>query len=147
MASITDADTVLVLGLPLILPTPQQIQGFSTDDIFSSAPFSPVHVQMGVDGNLSGGFVPVEKKTEIMLQADSPSNDFFDSWEALQEANLTAYICAGILTYPSLGRTFTMTKGFLTNYSPIASSKKTLQPRRYEITWQTIIGVPITSAG
>ena len=144
---ITSANTVLLLGVTGLLDVPQQIQGFATDDIFSSETVHPVETMMGVDGLLSGGYVPTEKPTVITLMAGSASNDFFDAWQAGQDANLTAYTAFGYLSYPSIGKAFVLTTGFLTDYVPIADSKKLLQPRKFGIKWQSIVGSPISAAG
>lgn len=147
MADLTSANSIIWLSIPLVLPVPQQLQQFAIDDIFSTAPVVPIEVVMGVDGVLSGGYVPREKKTTFMLQANSPSNQVFDSWSSIQDANTTAYTATGVITLPTLGLTFALTKGFLTSYVPITDAKKILQPRRYEITWQSIIGSPVGVAG
>lgn len=147
MPDITSATTVLILSVPLLLPVPQQLQGWSTDDIFSTARVTPVETMMGLDGTLSGGFIPTEKKMEIVLMAGASDNDFFDAWQAGQEAALAALAAFGMLTLPALGRAFVLNHGYLTGYPPMADGKKVLQPRRYEITWESIVGSPIGNAG
>lgn len=144
---ITSANSVLIFAVPLLLPVPQQIQGFSTDDIFSTARVTPIETRMGVDGNLSGGFIPTEKKMEITLMAGSPSNAFFDALQGGQNAAFAAFSIVGSITLPSIGMFFTLTNGFLTGYPPISDAKKVLEPRRYEITWENIVGIPVTAAG
>lgn len=145
--NITSADSILILSVAGLLPVPQQIQGFSTDDIFSTANAVPVETMMGIDGNLAGGYVPTEKKTTFSLMASSASNDFFDAWQAGQDANYTAYSAGGLITIPSLGKVFLLTNGFLTGYVAISDAKKVLQPRRFEVTWQSIVGSPIGFSG
>lgn len=147
MADITSANSVLIFSVPLLLPVPQQIQGFSMEDIFSIAPIVPVETMMGLDGNLSGGFVPNSKKMEITLMAGSPSNAFFEAINAGMYATYQALQIIGSLTLPSIGQFYTLSNGYLTRYPPTADGRKTLQPRRYEITFENIIGIPITLAG
>lgn len=147
MADITSANSVLVLSVPLLLPVPQQIQGFSADDIFTTAPVSPIETMMGLDGNLSGGYMPTKKEFEITLMAGSPSNAFFDALQAGQDAAFQALFLLGSLTLPSVGLFFTMTNGFLTRYPPTPDGRKVLQPRRYQVTWESIVGIPVTLAG
>lgn len=147
MSDITSANATLVLAIPLLLPVPQQIQGFSAEDIFTTAPVVPVETMMGLDGALSGGFVPTEKKFEITLMAGSASNTFFDAWIAGMYAAYQAVAASGSLSLPSIGRFYTLTNGFLTRHPPIADGRKILQPRRFEITFENIVGAPITLAG
>lgn len=147
MPDITSSTTVLILSIPLLLPVPQQLQGWAADDIFSTARVVPVETMMGLDGTLSGGYIPTEKKMEIVLMAGSADNDFFDAWQAGQDASLAALPAFGMLTLPALGRAFTLINGYLTGYPPMSDGKKVLQPRRYEITWESIVGSPIGNAG
>lgn len=147
MPDITSANAILTFVVADLLPVPQQIQGFSTDDIFSTARVTPVETMMGIDGNLSAGFVYTEKKMEITLMAGSPSNAFFEAIQAAQEAGVGALEIDGMISLPSLGVAYAMGPGYLTGYPPIADAKKVMQPRRYEITWQSIVPSPIGIAG
>ena len=57
--------------------------------------------------------------------------------------SLTRGVCDGekhqvLLGVTGSGKTYTMTKGFLTNYKPIPDIKKLLQPQRFRITWQSV---------
>ena len=142
MGSITSANTVLTLAIPLLFPTPQQIQGFATDDIYDIPSIRSVEVQMGVDGVLSGGFVFVQVPQTITLQADSPSNDFFDAWWAQMQAAREVYTAEGRIVLPSIRTKFVQVNGYLTGYKPAPAAKKTLQPRPYEITWESIAPAP-----
>ncbi len=147
MADITSANAVLLLSVPLLLPVPQQIQGFSTDDIFETEDVTPVETLMGIDGTLSGGFVFTDKPMVITLQASSASNTFFDAWQQAQQAVPMAAPAEGSITLTSVGRTYVLTTGYLTRFRPIFDAKKVLQARRFRITWQNISPVPIGAAG
>lgn len=147
MADITSANAVLVLSVPLILPVPQQIQGFAVDEIFDTEDVSPVETMMGLDGTLSGGFVYTEKPMTITLMAGSPSNAFFDAWENGMQAAIIAAPASGVLTLTSIGQAYALTNGFLSRYKPIADARKVLQPRKFRVTWQSILPTPVGLAG
>lgn len=142
MGSITSANAVLMLSVPPLFPIPQQIQGFATDDIYDVPQIKSVEVMMGVDGVLSAGFVYIQIPQTITLQADSPSNSFFDTWWTQMQAAQDAYEASGLIRLPSISTKFTQTTGFLTGYKPVPAGKKTLQPRTYEITWARISPAP-----
>lgn len=55
MATLTSANAVLLIGINSLYTTPQQIQGFATDDAFVTEVVTPVEMKMGVDGVLSAG--------------------------------------------------------------------------------------------
>ena len=142
MASITSANAVLTIAVATIFPIPQQIQGFATDDIYDIPAIKSVEVMMGVDGVLSAGFVYVAIVQEITLQADSASNAFFDTWWTQMQAAQDVYPASGLIKLPGIATKFTQTRGFLTGYKPAPGAKKVLQPRKYEITWQSIAPSP-----
>lgn len=138
MASITAANAIFTLSITGLFPTPQQLQGFAADAVFETEPLQSAEVLMGVDGNLSGGFVNVEVKQGITLQADSPSIAIFDTWWSQQQAAKDVFTASGIITLKSVGTKWAMTKGFLTTYQPIPNAAKLLQPRKFGITWQSV---------
>lgn len=142
MGTITSADTVFTLAVQTLFPTPQQLQGFATDDIYGVAQIKSVEVMMGVDGVLSGGFVFVAVPQKITLQADSESNDVFDLWWTTMQATKGVLRASGLIQLPAIATKFVHTTGFLTGYTPIPTAKRLLQPREYEITWQSIVPAP-----
>ena len=143
MATITAANAVFTITVASLFPTPQQLQGFAADDVFSHALVAPVETLMGVDGFLSGGWTPQPKVQTIALQADSPSNYIFDTWYSAQETAREVYIADAHITLASIQRSFYCVKGFLTNYPPMADARKILQPRRFSITWEAINTAPL----
>lgn len=143
MSTLTGANSTIFLGITGLFTTPQQLQGFDVDDVFSTTPVKSVEVKMGVDGTLSAGFVHMEKVQSFTLQGDSPSNDIFDTWAAIQESEGEAFVAFGIINLPAVSKSYAMIGGYLTSYMPIANVKKLLQPRLYEITWQNIQAAPL----
>jgi hypothetical protein len=123
----------------IVFPTPQQIQKFSTDNIYEAPAIAPNQVQMGVDGFQSAGKVFVSRPVSIDLMADSPSNDFFDTWFSAEEAASETFAANGQILLKSVGKKFTLVNGSLTSYTPLPPGGRILGPRRYEITWERII--------
>jgi hypothetical protein len=142
MSSLTSANSVLMLGVLGLYTVPQQLQGFSQDDMYSVEAVETKEVQMGADGKLSSGWIPQIKTMSVTLQADSDSNTFFEAWYAAEESAQDSYKAFGTIVQPAVGKSYTLTNGVLTNYTPIAEAKKILQPRKFQIKWEVIIGVP-----
>lgn len=138
MSTITGANSVIMLTVPTLFPVPQQLQGFAADDVFDTDGIESAETVMGVDGKLSGGFVFVPVKQNYKLQADSASVSFFDTWWATQQLLRDVLPAYGVITQKTVGRKWTMTKGFLTMYTPIPANKKLLQPLGYSITWESV---------
>lgn len=135
--TITAANTILVLSVQQIGTT--QIQGFPPDDVFVCEDADVAETQMGVDANMSAGYVPFSTQTTFSLQADSASNTFFEQWIAAQKAiKEILFATNGVAAFPSVGTTYTMTKGVLMRIPQIPSAGKVLRPRKYGITWQSV---------
>jgi hypothetical protein len=135
---ITSANAVLSLAIPPLFPVPQNLQGFAADDVYDVPQIRSVETLMGVDGVLSGGFVYVAVLQRIMLQADSPSNAVFDQWWSQMQATQAVYVANGVIRLPSISTKFVQTTGYLTGYKPAPAARRVLQPREFEITWNSI---------
>lgn len=142
MGDISAANAVVMLTIPTLNPVPFQIQGFGPDDVFSLDDIELVETSMGVDGTLSGGFVWKEQPLSVTLQADSPSNAYFDIWMQSQMAALRSYPANGVISLPSIGKKLIGTKGFLGTYK-LPDAKRVLTPRRYRLKWQQLAVFPI----
>lgn len=138
MASITSANAVYLLGISSLFPVPQQLQGFSADEIFATDPLESAEIIMGVDGVLSAGFVFVPIMQTIMLQADSVSSAVFDTWWSNQQQVKDIFFATGSITLPSLKLKYTMAQGALKTYQALADAGKTLKPRKFTIAWQNV---------
>lgn len=147
MADITSANAVLILTVPLLLPVPQQIQGFSADDIFDVADVDAKEIMMGVDGTLNGGIIFAPKEMNIRLMASSPSVTFFDAWYYGEQAAVSVFPATGTITLTSVGKAYAMTTGMLSRYKPVADARKVLQPQTFRITWQSMQPIPVGPAG
>lgn len=141
--NITSANSVLALAVAGLFPVPQQLQGFSADDMYSVDAVDVTESMIGVDGKKSAGYIPQIKTMNVTLQADSDSNTFFEAIYAAQEAAKTIYILSGIATQSAVGKVYTFTNGTIKNYAPLADAKKVLQPRKFTIEWESIIGAAI----
>jgi len=140
---ISSANSVLMLGVTGLFTAPQQLQGFAQDDMYSMEAVETKEVMMGADGNLSAGYIPQIKTMNVTLQADSSSNTFFEAWYAAEEQAQAVFAAFGTVVQPSVSKAYTLTKGVLSNYTPLAEAKKVLQPRKFQIKWQVTIGAPI----
>lgn len=138
MATITSANSVLMLAVGLVFPAPIKIEGYASDDAFAFDAVEPTEVMMGVDGRMSAGWVPKVRPQAITLQADSPSASFFDTWDTAQQTAREVFYASGTLILPSVGKKFALTKGVLSSYKPLPDAKNVLQPLAYRITWESV---------
>lgn len=141
--TLTTANSAFTLAARGVVSAPFALQGYATDDSFSIEDVNPVEVYMGVDGKLSGGYVPQSKVITFMFQADSPSLDILDDIIAAQEQQRETVIFDGTGLIQGNQNKYAMTKGFLTSYTPASNAKKTLQPRKFTFTFENFTKSPI----
>lgn len=141
--TITAANSILLLSVASVFPTPVQLQGFAMDDVFDIETVQTVETMMGVDGRLSAGFTPAPIVQNITLQADSPSNDFMEAWYLAMQSVRESFPATGSVTLPATRRAYALRRGFLTGYTPAPAGKKVLQPRRFTITWEAVTAAPV----
>ena len=140
--SLTGANAVLMLSVPGLFDTPQQLQGFAADDIFDVEQVKRVETLMGVDGTLSAGYVFNERVMTITLQSDSPSNRIFEEWDSAETPPYGDILYANMtVVLTGLQTKWSCVKGFWSDQPPggLAAVKKLVQPRKYTLRWESII--------
>lgn len=143
MATLTTANSAMTLVVRGLFPVPQNIQGYSADDSFAVADVTPSETYMGVDGQLSAGYVPYPTDLTLTLQADSPSIDMFDAVLSAQVAAKELYVFDGTVIIQGTGKKHVFTKGYMKEATPMSTGKKVLQPRKFTITFQNQAPSPI----
>lgn len=143
MTTLTDANSALTLSVPSVFAVPVPIEGYATDDAFDTENVAPNQAIMGIDGNLSAGHTPYPVKLKIILQADSPSNLYFDQWRQAEDGAFETYFGNVTIIAPGPGKIWTLSKGVLTGVVPTPPAKKIFQPQTYEITFQNVSAAPI----
>jgi hypothetical protein len=143
MATITSANSVLMLGVAGLFNVPIQIQGFSADDAFSLEDVDMAETMIGVDGKMSAGWIPIIKPLEITLQADSPSNDFFDALITAESVSREKYKLNGTILLKGTSRLYALTTGYLKRGNLMPAAKKTLQPRKFLLEFQDVTPAPV----
>ena len=141
--SVTSINLVFMLSITGLYTAPQQIQGYMPDDLFDLDEIDVGESYMGADGNLSAGRVLNMVPQTITLSPNSPSCMLFDAWDAAEKTTRDKYFANGIITYPAIGMSYILTTGALMKMSIAASAKKILQPRKFTINWESVLGMPI----
>ena len=136
--TITSANSVFMLVVAGLFPVPVQLQGFATDKAFTTDAVDLAEVQMGVDGRMTAGYVPVPVKQTISLQADSPSRDIFTTIIQASMTARTVFFMSGSIAIPATGESYTLTRGVLMTGKQIPDAQKVLQPVDFTITWERI---------
>lgn len=140
--TLTAANVVLMLGVTGLYDVPRRMQGFSADDVTDMEALGVGETQMGVDGRLSAGYVFNAVSQNITIQADSESIDFFENWQQAEAQRREKYIAFGSILVKATGKRYTMTRGFMTTAMLMPAIRKTLQPRRFTLQWQSVTSAP-----
>ncbi len=138
MATLTSANSVLMLSVGGVFPVAQKIEGYASDASFAFTAHELAQVNMGVDGRLSASYVPKPTDQKITLQPDSPSMRFFEIWMAATQTARDVFYAHGTLSIPSIDRKYTLTRGVLTLAPAAPSAGAILQAMTFQITWQNV---------
>lgn len=136
--TITASNSVFTLTIPGLYPTPIQLDGYAADSAFAVESVNSAEVHMGVDGQMSAGYVFNAIKMKINLEADSWSCDIFERWYDTQRASKEIMFADATIDIPATGKSYVCTKGVLSSFKPIPDAKKTLGAMEFEITWESI---------
>jgi len=145
--SISSTNAVITLTIPGLFVVPITLSGYAADDVFDTDEVELGVVLMGVDGIASGGKVNAVTPWNIHFQADSPSIPTFEAWIAAQDALQDVLTAQGNVTLTTLSRSYQMIKGFLVRGKKLPDAKKTLMPRSFRIDWESVLPIPVGSAG
>lgn len=141
--TITSANSQFALAIAGLFPAPQLLQGYASDDAFSTAAVSNAQTVRGIDGKMSAGFVFNDIQQTITVMPDSNSLQLFNAWVVAQLAAREVLVASATISLPAIGMKYVCTKGVLTLSPPIPDVKKVLSPVAYQITWESIVGAQI----
>lgn len=137
--TITGANSVVMISVPGLFPTPIQLQGYSAERAWSTDSVSNAETQMGVDGTFTAGWVPAPVKLTYSLLANSISKILFNTIYAAEQAAKEKYYINATVYLPSAGETFDLNNGVLTDFKPMPDFSKVLQPMDFAITWGSVV--------
>jgi len=146
--SITSANAKLTLTVRNnagIVVGPFTVEGYAQDAAFGVEAVDAAEVIMGVDGKLSGGFLPQPTRFTVSLMANSPSVALFEAWNSAQKVLGDVLVADGFVAAPSLGKAYALVKGFLSRLTPMPTARKSFsEPMVYELTFESSTPAPIT---
>ena len=146
MATITAVNSVFMLAVAGLFPTPQKLQEYSVDDAFTFDIADTAETQVGVDGYGVAGYVPRTVPMTIRFLASSVSLDLFEQWIGAQDAAGEILYCSAVISQPSIGRKYTAYYGTLMRVSTMADVRRVLAAREFHISWLPQGPIPAISA-
>jgi hypothetical protein len=141
--TITSADSTFVISSADFALAATIIEGYAADAAFAMDNVDTAETSLGVDGKLSGGWVPRAYPQTITLQPDSPSRPLFDGLVTAQDAARTIFRLNAVITLPGNQYSHSLSRGILKNITPMATAHKILQPMTYQILWEKVLTIPL----
>lgn len=141
--TITSADATLVLSSADLALAATKVEGFAADAAWAMGDTDVAQTIRGVDGRLSAGFVYGDYSMVITLMPDSDSDFIFDAAMTGAVAGQAVYRVNGVLTLPSNGRSYNLTRGVITTGRIMPDGQRVLQPRTWTIMWERVQPTPI----
>ena len=136
--TITAANSSFILTIAGLYDAGQKLEGYMADAAFATEDVEPAETVLGVDGHLSAGWLPTAVKQTISLMPDSPSYAIFENWHGAQATQREVMQASAVIVIPSLNKTYTCTKGFLTSVKLMPDAKKVMEGSQFQITWNFI---------
>lgn len=140
---ITSADAIYTITVPGLLNAPFTLKNFSADRAFETEARELAEESMSVDGYLNVGWVANAVSQTITLQASSYEADAFDSIIMAQDQARTIYRLGAVIQLPSIGKKYTLTRGYLRSAVQIPSAARVLEARTFEVRWERVIPAAI----
>jgi len=138
MSTLTVANSSFALIIPGLFASSQAISGYAVDDAFTAEAVDLTEAQMGVDGQLSAGFVFNPYPMTITLMPTSDSLALFETWRSAMIAARDVYYAQASINIPGINRKYALTQGVLKNMPPMPAAGKLLKPMQLQVIWQNI---------
>lgn len=118
------------------------LEGYAADSALGAEIAKITETRMGVDGQMSAGYVPSIKRFQIDFEASSSSIAHFMDLAMLAQTTKTPQPVVMTVTIPAVGKRF-ICNGVLTDYPPVFNIKRTLDPMSFSFDFQEIIPMPM----
>lgn len=135
---ITSANAQLVLACEELYPQGITLSGFSADSALTADAVERAETRMGVDGRLVAGVIYAPQPVSIVLEANSPSLEVFETIRDAMQYNKRPYGLTLTVYLPALEKTITFRRGVLTSAPTMPAIGRTLQPTTWQMTFQEV---------
>lgn len=142
MGNITSSNSAFALSVPGVVSGQNLLQGYAADDAFMTEPVETAETVMGVDANLSAGWIPNPIRISIQIMPDSPSNTIFDLWFQAERQQQTKFPASATISLPSIGKKYQFNQGYLRTIPPVPQAGKVLRARTFVIEFATVAMSP-----
>lgn len=136
--NITSANLAATMIVDEIFPNGFTLEMFSSDAAVVADSVTETETRQTVDGKLVAGYTPAPKVVNITLEPPSPSLPYFKDLVRACRTAMKPYKVHLVVTLPATGETFRFKNGYLTSFTPMPASNKTLQPMNFQFTFESL---------
>lgn len=117
-------------------------EGYATDDMFAADVVRFTETQIGVDGQMSAGYVPHIKPVTFTFAAGSNTVPQLINLYMMAQATKSPMPVEITITLPAINKKFICT-GVFCETQPMQTAKKMLEPMAFKFEFQDVIPMPI----
>lgn len=135
---VTSANVQIILACEDLYTSGVKLEGFSADSVMTADGVDQSENRRGVDGRMVSGVVKNIQPVSIVLEANSPSLEVFETIRDAMSANCKPYELTLTVFVPALEKTIVFRRGALKNGPNLPSVQKTLQPTTWTMEFQEV---------
>lgn len=135
---VTSANVNLILACEELYPSGVKLEGFSADSVMTADGIDITENRRGVDGRMVSGVIKSIQPVSIVLEANSPSLEVFETIRDAMHANNRPYELTLTCHIPALDKTLVYRRGALKNAPSIPAVQRTLQPTTWSMEFQEV---------
>ena len=127
---VTSANVQIILACEDLYPSGVKLEGFSADSVMTADGVDQSENRRGVDGRMVSGVVKNIQPVSIVLEANSPSLEVFETIRDAMSANCKPYELTLTVFVPALEKTIVFRRGALKNGPNLRAFRRPFSPRR-----------------
>lgn len=135
---VTAANVDLILACEELYPSGVKLEGFSADSMMTADGIDVTENRRGVDGRMVSGVIKSVQPLSIVLEANSPSLEVFETIRDAMNANNRPYELTLTCHIPALEKTIVYRRGALKNAPSVPAIQRTLQPTTWTMEFQEV---------
>lgn len=134
---ITSANSTLVITVSDLAIASVAMEGYAVDNAWALDEAETAVAQVGVDGKMTAGWVPRLNPLTLSFAPNSSSITTLTTIMTAQDTNMTIYTLQGVLSCPSIDKSWTLSNGVLTRAKVMPDGSRILAAQSFQITFES----------
>ena len=134
---IPSANSPLIITVSALAIASVAMEGYAVDNAWALDDAETAVAQVGVDAKMTAGWVPRLNPLTLSFAPNSPSVATLSAIITAQDTNMTIYTLQGVLSCPSVSKSWTLSNGVLTRGKIIPDGSRILGPQSFQLTFES----------